>query len=242
MFGTVTLLTAAAAGSIASVTGFGIGSLLTPLASSWFSMPLAVAVVSIPHAVGTALRLWQLRTPPDTRVLRSFGITSAAGGLLGALLQSVAGSRPLMLLLGMLLLFTAVSELAGWNRRMRFSGWRAWAAGALSGTLGGLVGNQGGIRAAALLGFDLPRDTFVATATAIALMVDAARMPLYVWTQGDMLRAHLLWIAIATGGVVAGTFTGGRILARVPEPYFRVIVGLVIGALGVSMIERWARG
>ena len=40
-------------------------------------------------------------------------------------------------------------------------GWVAWLAGALSGLLGGLVGNQGGIRSAALLGFNLSKANFV---------------------------------------------------------------------------------
>lgn len=35
--------------------------------------------------------------------------------------------------------------------------------------------NQGGIRTAALLGFDVPKEEFVATATAIGLFVDGAR-------------------------------------------------------------------
>lgn len=70
----------------AAVTGFGIGSLLTPLLALQVDTRLAVAAVSIPHVVGTELR---------------------------------------------------------------FRGWVAWVAGAASGLLGGLVGNQGGIRSAA---------------------------------------------------------------------------------------------
>ncbi len=66
---------------------------------------------------------------------------------------------------------------------MKFGRTAAWIAGALSGMFGGLVGNQGGIRSAALLGFDLKRDEFVATATAIALLVDVFRMPVYAATQ-----------------------------------------------------------
>ena len=55
----------------------------------------------------------------------------------------------------------------------------AWIAGVLSGFFGGLVGNQGGIRSAALLSFDMQKEAIVATATAVALIVDGARMPVY---------------------------------------------------------------
>jgi len=171
------------AGAIASIVGFGIGSVLTPLLAVRVGTQLAVAAVSIPHLFATALRFWRLRAHVDRRVLVSFGITSAAGGLTGALLHSYASNRSLAIVFGVLLLFVGIGELTGFARRMRFGGPVAWIAGAVSGVFGGLVGNQGGVRSAALLGFDLERQAFVATATAIGLVVDAARMPVYFATE-----------------------------------------------------------
>ena len=49
------------AGAIASISGFGIGSILTPLLATWIGTKLAVAVVSIPHFIGTALRFAVIR-------------------------------------------------------------------------------------------------------------------------------------------------------------------------------------
>jgi hypothetical protein len=142
------------AGAIASIVGFGIGSVLTPLLAVRVGTQLAVAAVSIPHLFATALRFWRLRAHVDRRVLVSFGITSAAGGLTGALLHSYASNRSLAIVFGVLLLFVGIGELTGFARRMRFGGHVAWIAGAVSGVFGGLVGNQGGVRSAALLGFD----------------------------------------------------------------------------------------
>jgi len=233
-------LVAALAGSVAAATGFGIGSLLTPLLAVTLGTRLAVAVVSVPHVVGTAVRFWRLRTPPDRRVLWTFGLASAGGGLLGALLQGWAENPWLTVVFGGLLLFTCLGELLGWVERMRFTGALAWVAGGISGFLGGLVGNQGGIRSAALLGFDLRRETFVATATAIALFVDGARVPLYIWGQREDLIGQAPWIAIATAGVVVGTLAGGRVLGRIPEVRFRRVVAVVVGILGMLMIARGA--
>jgi uncharacterized membrane protein YfcA len=119
---------------------------------------------------------------------------------------------------------------------MRFRGWLAWAAGGVSGFLGGLVGNQGGIRSAAMLGLDVPKDAFVATATAIALIVDAARMPVYLWTQGRELLNFWSLIAAATVGVVTGTLIGAPILKKVPDAIFRRIVSAVVLMLGMTML------
>jgi uncharacterized membrane protein YfcA len=234
----VTVLVASVAGAVAAVSGFGVGSLLTPVLAFQIDTRLAVAAVSIPHVVGTALRLLLLRGGIDRRVLWSFGVTSAAGGLAGAALQDWAGDRRLAALFGGLLLLAAIGELAGLGRRVRLRGWGAWVAGALSGLLGGLVGNQGGIRSAALLAFDLRKGAFVGTATAIALFVDGARVPVYLAQQGGELASLARWIGWATAGVVAGTLVGTRALRWVPEVWFRPIVATVLAMLGVAMLIR----
>jgi len=226
------------AGAIAAVTGFGIGSLLTPVLALQVDTRLAVAAVSIPHLIGTSLRFALMHGGIDRRVLWSFGITSAAGGLAGALLQGAASSRWLTVLFGILLLFAAVSEISGLARRMRFRGWVAWVAGALSGMLGGLVGNQGGIRSAALIGFDLRKELFVGTATAIALFVDGARVPVYLYTQHQEMRSVLLWIILAIAAVIAGTLLGTRALGRIPDVWFRRVLAVTLATLGVAMLAR----
>jgi len=119
------------AGGIAAVSGFGIGSLLTPVLALQAGTKLAVAGVAIPHAIGTAQRFWLLRRHVDWRVVRSFGITSALGGLAGAFLQTRATSRALEVVFGVLLILAAITELTGWMRRVHWSRSAAWVAGAL---------------------------------------------------------------------------------------------------------------
>ena len=234
----VAAVVAMLAGAVAAMTGFGIGSLLTPVLALDVDTRVAVAAVSIPHVVGTAVRLAHLRGRIDRKVLLGFGLTSAAGGLAGAALYEIASSRWLNAVFGGLLLFAAISEMTGLVRRMRFRGWVAWVAGALSGLLGGLVGNQGGIRSAALVGFNLPKESFVATATAIALFVDGARLPVYLARQQDELLSLWPWILAATIGVTAGTLVGSRALKKVPEPWFRRILAVTLATLGALMLSR----
>src|SRR5688572_18569407 len=108
MFELILFAAAAASGAIASVVGFGIGSVLTPLLAVRIPTQLAVAAVSIPHFFATALRFWRLRAHVDRRVLISFGIPSALGGLSGALLHSVAASRVLSIVFGAILIFVGL--------------------------------------------------------------------------------------------------------------------------------------
>ena len=105
---------------------------------------------------------------------------------------------------------------------MRLGRKAAYVAGAVSGALGGLVGNQGGIRSAAMLGFDIPKESFVATATAIALMVDAARMPVYAVMQAKQVLEIWPILLLAVIGVVIGTIARERLLRKIPERFFIV--------------------
>ena len=240
-FEALVVVAAVAGGLVASVTGFGIGSLVTPALAWQVDTRLAVAAVSIPHFIGTAFRFWLLGGRVDRRVLWSFGVMSAAGGLAGALLQGQSSTPALLLLFGGLLLFSAAAELTGLGRRMRFGGVFAWIAGATSGLLGGLVGNQGGIRSAALLGVDLRKQAFVATATAVGLMVDAARVPVYLWYLSDEIVQLGALIVLAALGVIAGTVLGNRVLAGIPEQSFRRIVAVVLAMLGAAMAVQGMR-
>ena len=181
------------AGAIATMAGFGIGSILTPVLALHVDTKAAVAAVSIPHLLGTALRFWRLRRFTDRKVFLNFGVASAAGGLIGALLHAQTGSLSLTALFGGLLVFAGMAGLTGFAGRMRFGRTAAYIAGTVSGAFGGLVGNQGGIRSAAMLGFPISKEAFVATATAIALIVDAVRIPVYVFTEGR--RVLELWPA-----------------------------------------------
>lgn len=228
------------AGAVAGVSGFGIGSLLTPLLMLSLPAGAAVAVVAIPHAWATGLRLYQLRSSIDWPTLRQFGLASAAGGLAGALLQSRLGSPVLTLALGLLLVVAGAAELSG--RPIPLPPTRFWrlTGGAASGLFGGLVGNQGGIRAAALLGFRLEPRPLVATATASAILVDAARLPVYLVNSGDAIRRNVALLLVLVIGVTAGTLLGVPLLRRIPRGLYRRLLGGLLLALGLSLLVVFA--
>jgi uncharacterized membrane protein YfcA len=236
------LLVSIAAGSVAAIAGFGIGSLITPVFALHYPLKVAVAAVAIPHIAATATRLWLMREHVDRKLFIRFGLASAVGGLIGAFLYSAAGNPVLTAIFGAALVLTATLELTGAARRVKLKGPWAWIAGTASGLLGGMVGNQGGIRSAALLGFETTRQSFVATATAVALLVDLARLPVYVSGQYETLMRMAGVIGWATAGALIGTFIGKRVLDVIPERVFRPAVSLLILALGTYMLWVGIRG
>ena len=101
---------AAIAGAIASIAGARCRKPADAARRLYVDIKVAVAVVSIPHFIGTALRHWMLHEHVDWRVLRSFGLTSAAGGLAGAYLGTFLSSPLLTGVLGVLLFWRGANR------------------------------------------------------------------------------------------------------------------------------------
>ena len=225
-------------GATAAIVGFGIGSMLTPLLAVQLGTDVAVACVALPHAVATAMRCWRLRRFIDRSVVWRFGLLSACGGLAGALVYAGISAPALTRVLGGLLVLTAAAQLSGWNRRWKPQGMTVPVLGFGSGFFGGIAGNQGGLRAAALSSFALQPRAFVATSTAIGLLVDAARTPVYVYLAGRTML-ELWWpITIATTGVLAGTILGERLLLGMSRERFGQAIGAAVGVLGLWLLFR----
>lgn len=97
------------------------------------------------------------------------------------------------------------------------------------------------MRSAALLGFALSKKSFVATATAVGLVVDGARMPVYL--AGQYRQMSTLWVTMATAtvGVALGTLLGSRVLYRIPDVWFHRVLAAVLAGLGTAMVIRVVR-
>ena len=224
------------AGGTAAVVGFGIGSLLTPFLLTRYPPILAIGAVALPHVAATLLRFLQHRPATDRRVLLAFGAPSAVGGLIGAWAQSAFSDVALFAALGLLLIATAIANLTN-----NFGGAKARTPiaivlGGLSGLFGGLVGNQGGLRAAGLLAFDLPPRAYIATGTAVGLLIDAARTPVYLARAGHDLLPLAAVIAVATAGCLTGTLLGEKVFFGLPPERYRNVVGVAVGILGVWLL------
>ncbi|HVT03178.1 MAG TPA: TSUP family transporter, partial [Thermoanaerobaculia bacterium] len=92
------------------------------------------------------------------------------------------------------------------------------------------------VRSAALLAFNISKESFVATAMALAIAVDLARIPVYVSVHHDAMAHAWRTVLLATAGVLAGTLWGNRILKSVPLVPFRRTVACLVFVLGVSVL------
>ncbi|HQH28041.1 MAG TPA: sulfite exporter TauE/SafE family protein, partial [Oligoflexia bacterium] len=191
VIGIVSLLAA----GLTLFSGFGLGTILMPVFSLFFPVPLAVAATAVVHFANNIFKFGLMSKQADWRVVARFGLPAAVFAMAGAGLLNLFDRMPLLTtyeLSGRNFEITAVNGAVGiiimafalletWPRFQGLAFAPRWLplGGALSGFFGGLSGNQGALRSAFLLKAGLSKEGFVATGIVSAVIVDAARLVVY---------------------------------------------------------------
>lgn len=235
---TLLLLCAAALAVAALVvaSGFGLGTALTPLFLLAYDIKTAVFLVAIVHFANNLFRLALFWKQIDAGVVRRFGLLSVAGAVAGSLLQERAANPGLEVGLGVLLIVLGGLEWLPGERGWRIPRRYDQIGGLLSGLLGGLLGNQGALRSGFLLNYSLSKEAFIASGTAIACLIDASRIPVYAVQYGPELLPAWPYLAAVIAASFAGTLIGKRLLERLPQRVFHVLVAALIVLTGAALI------
>ncbi len=231
-------LAAFLAATAATMMGFGIGTILTPVFALAYRTHIAVMLVAVVHLLSNLFRLLLFRRHVDLRVIRRFGVLSILGALVGSLAQGLVQSDWLKVALGVLLIALGSIELlpgrSGWRFPRRYDR----LGGLLSGLLGGFLGNQGALRGAYLVNYGLPKESFVATAALIALFIDTTRIPVYLYSQWpEVIRNWPILLAVTTAAY-AGTLAGQRLVGKVSQAAFKRLVNAMIALFGIIMVAQ----
>ena len=252
LLGTVAFVVSA----VTLFSGFGLGTVMTPVFALFLPVPLAVAATATVHLANNLLKFALLVRDADLRVVLRFGVPAAAAAFVGAAalalfdtLPDIArydlGGRvhritPLGLVIGAAIVGFALLDLSDRLQKVAFSARWLVPGGLLSGFFGGLSGNQGALRSAFLVRAGLSKEAFVATGVVTAVMVDTIRLLVYGATfLGDVLAPNspiFLPVAVATLGAFAGTVLGRRLLEKVTVATVRWAVAVMMLVVGLGLM------
>lgn len=221
---------------ITLISGFGLGTILTPAFALFYDVKLAILLVAIVHIFNNIFKFFLFRRDVDIVILRRFGMLSVVGAIAGALLQGSLHAGTVKILLGILLVILGTLEFLPHKASYRLPRSIDVSAGFFSGFLGGLVGNQGAIRSAYLLNYELSKEAFIGTATVIALLIDATRIPIYFTTHTEYLAGVRFELLLVVVVAFLGTFIGKKFLKQISTELFKKIVALFVILMGIAFI------
>lgn len=204
----------------------GLGILAVPMAvlavgdarqSSGWLLPLLI--------FADTLAVWIFRKNPSARAVFGLAPWVGAGMVAGAFVLGYPEGviRPVVGVILLIILTLFVLRQRGVDLTPINAPWTPGVYGTSAGFATMVANAAGPVMNVYLLSRKLPREDFVAASAWFFFFINLAKMPVYWWRgmiDTTSLRADLILIP----AVVAGAFTGRRVLALMPERVFVAVV------------------
>jgi uncharacterized membrane protein YfcA len=236
--GTSVLLAVVAfvASTLAAVTGFGGAAVLLPVLVIVFGVRDAVPILTVAQLIGNGSRVWFNRRELDLRVVGWFAAGGVPLALAGGLLFARAPLAALTRLLGAVLILMVI-----WRRtrsRPPRPPVRSFAAiGAASSFLSALIGSVGPLMAPFFLAYGLVKGAYIGTEALATVVMHVTKLVAY--GAASVLTTASVVAGIGLGPImVAGSATGKRIVDRLPERVFVMIIETTMIAAGLLFLIR----
>jgi len=233
-------------------SGFGLGTILTPVLVIFFPVETAIALTGVVHFSNNLFKAGLVGKSADKTVLLRFGIPAVIAAFAGAwLLIEIAALpslleyqlwgremvvTPVKLIIALLLIVFSILEISPYLQKVQFGKDKLILGGILSGFFGGLSGIQGAIRSAFLLKSGLSKEAFIATGVLIACLVDFSRLIVYASSFSvEMLNENLPLLIAATLSAFAGAYLGKRLLKKVTFRSVQLLVAIMLIIISLAM-------
>ncbi len=231
-------------------SGFGLGTILTPVIALFLPLPLAIGVTAIFHFIHNFLKSALLWSTIEWKVVARFGSAAVTAAIPGAfllkLLSEIGKGRGysffgleaqfsiLHFLIGLLLILFATLELFP-HKKIRVQ--NLMLGGFLSGFLGGLSGFQGALRSLFLLNVNLDPKPFIATNAVISLVIDLVRIIIYFFSFWSMFRqVDPPFLASLATAAIGGVVLGMLLIQKVTLIFLQKIVAILLYLFGILLI------
>lgn len=220
---------------LGTTAGFGISSILLPVALTFFDFPTSLALVSIFHLSGNVGRIILFHKGIDRQLVVTIGAASVICTFLGASLVSAVYQPLLRLLLGLALTAYMIISLVTSSVRVTTSLQNRILGGSVYGFSAGLIGTGGPIRGALLAAFHLAPQTYIATSGAISILVDLTRVPTYL-LNGFLRPSYYGYVPFLFLVAITGAVLSRQLVARTSSTTFRQLIRLAIGGIGLKLV------
>lgn len=233
-------------------SGFGLGTILTPVFMIFFPVDLAIGLTGIVHFFNNLFKLLLVGRQADKQVLIRFGIPAVIAALLGSwLLINITDLQPLFayqmfgrtfevfpvkLIISVLLILFTTIDLIPYFNKLQFGTDKLPLGGVLSGFFGGLSGNQGALRTAFLIKAGLSKETFVATAAVVSTFVDFTRLGIYATRFSKAgLTDNLTLVICATLSAITGAYIGNKLLKKVTLRFLQLTIATMLIIISIAL-------
>lgn len=223
------------ANSIATISGFGLATILTPVLLLFFPIKEVIVVVCIVHLFHDIWKLIFFHKKIDVKLTVGFGIAAFIASIISSLLF-IYWYKDFSFILGIFLLGYAVILFF----RPQFKLKRNWfvisISGLITGLTAGFFGIVGAIRSMFLLSFGIDKQAFIATSALISFLINSARFATYM-AGGISLNQQLVYfLPFLILVSFLGTYLGRYLVIIIPLNIFKKIVLIFVIIMALKLI------
>jgi hypothetical protein len=230
-------LVAFVASTLAAVTGFGGAAVLLPVLVAVFGVRDAIPILTVAQLIGNGSRVWFNRRELDWAVVGWFALGGVPLAFAGGLLFAKAPLSALTRILGAFLIAVVMWRHVrpGPPRRPPL---RSFALiGAAASFLSALLGSVGPLMAPFFLAYGLLKGAYIGTEALATVLMHVAKLAAY--KQGAVLSAPAILVGLALGPImVGGSYVGKRVVDRLPEHMFVLLIEATMTAAGLLFLLR----
>lgn len=233
------LLLAAALGAstLAAVTGFGGAAVLLPVLILTFGVRQAIPILTVAQLIGNGSRVWFNWREVNWRVVVWFALGGVPTALVGGYLFAVAPLPALTRILGAFLLLVVLWRHLRPKPRSPFPLPAFAGIGAGASFFSALLGSVGPIMAPFFLAFGLVKGGYIGTEALSTVVMHVTKLVAY--RQSSILTRTDVLIGLGLAPImILGSYVGKRILDRLPERTFVLIIEAVLIAAGLAFLIR----
>ena len=225
------------AATLAAVSGFGGAAVLLPVLVLAFGVRDAIPILTLAQLAGNGSRVWFNRREVDWKVVGWFALGGVPLALVGGYLFATAPLVVLTRVLGGFLLLIVVIRRLRKRPARRFPAPAFAAIGGGASFLSALLGSVGPIMAPFFLAYGLVKGAYIGTEAMSTVVMHVTKLVAYRETAVLTEIALVAGLALAPV-MVAGSYVGKRIVDRLPERVFVVIIEIVLVAAGLLFLAR----
>jgi len=225
------------ASTLAAVAGFGGAAVLLPALVLVFGVRDAIPILTVAQLIGNLSRVWFNRRDLDLPVVGWFALGGVPAALIGGFLFASAPLSFLTRLLGIFLITVVVYRHAGKGGTVRLPLRAFPVLGAVFSFLSALLGSVGPIMIPFFLAYGLVKGALIGTEALATVVMHVTKLVAYGSTA--ILTSRSITVGLALGSImILGSFVGKKILDRLPERIFILLIEATLLIAGAGFLIR----
>jgi hypothetical protein len=221
-------------------TGFGLALVAVPLIQFFMPVSDTAVFIAMINVIFSVLYFSKSKEIVKGQPLGAMAAWTGAGVAAGTVVLKFVNPAYIQLIWGVLIIFIVISMVRGLNLHIRSEKAALKFGGLFGGLLAGATGITGPPVAVILSSMKTPKEKFNAIISIFILF--AVSYALLFYLISGLIRKEIVLLALCSvPALLAGLYTGDRLVSRISQKTFTAVVYIVLVIMGVIILYKGAK-